>query len=594
MSSFDNSVIVFPSLFLITEPILPKAQEGSSCPKENKGINSSLGLLPMGEFFGYQSLPSENPDFCLLKLKEKDLTDENYLRKICNKILASDIIWKDNLFVFLGNFATNCDDSFKFDPSIKTVRGYLFPDETENSDEIFGPQNLYDALRVLLFEQIYISILHGSIWKHLDDSEKNVFLRYHSALEAILNIHTYGYDPDHISDEVFSEYCKSEEMLTVITKKHKIQEQLKVKISPDHLLCMVLGIEADCADWLARMDKETRGHRTDQDFIKQYIDRKSMEEINREQDIDGEMIEQENSEEGIVEEFAAQFELLQFTESRSKCLVVWLNKMDEDIRNHLSVLDWAKVYIKNTFNYNILFTNVPDFQYKPETTEQWVDQVIKCPKKTRKRDNTSRLCQRADKVKIYNRIDFIQRDCLKYPPESDDSHLYLCHGTDPLSAKNIIEHGVQVQKGSLGCDFSGSSQNWCRRGFYLQDNYENAKKWAYNWNRSGAVLVYKIPVDSLQHFNPSLDLTDSIEKWREVVEYCRARYGRNIEEPEGYKDAKYIKGPICANGRQVTDRGARPNQYTEYNITQTCILDQAMADSICAITNIDGAIFLKK
>ena len=128
---------------------------------------------------------------------------------------------------------------------------------------------------------------------------------------------------------------------------------------------------------------------------------------------------------------------------------------------------------------------------------------------------------------------------------SGDGYELFFHGTSHISAADIVNHGIDLNRGGRKKDFSDGG------GFYLCNDFIEASSafWASNRPRCSAVLVFQVPSNKLR---PGLGLNlqgaNKREKWEEVVRHFRrGSPSRRLLEELG--PVHFIEGPMAGGGQ---------------------------------------------
>lgn len=144
---------------------------------------------------------------------------------------------------------------------------------------------------------------------------------------------------------------------------------------------------------------------------------------------------------------------------------------------------------------------------------------------------------------------------------ADPDFLYLCHGTDILSATSIVEAGPNPNIGSVHGDFGSCL-------FYLTDCLEYAVYSACQAAEKSAspmecaIVLFPIPRADLQGHELALD---NLGSWKKVVEYgCRQKKIQDESLIVAYRAADCISGFISRNATQV-DQGKEEPQASDYS-----------------------------
>ena len=213
------------------------------------------------------------------------------------------------------------------------------------------------------------------------------------------------------------------------------------------------------------------------------------------------------------------------------------------LRNDVDPIDIVKRFVVDEFKYNPVLANgcdvaTEEFQVQGQKTE-------------------------------VNFVHVGTRDAMIYGICADD--VVLFHGTDIKSVFDISSGGIDVCTGSQKRDFSDGS------GFYLTDNFENAKNWAFSITQKPAVLIFIIPKYVLEKANIlNLSGESSVMQWKEIVDANRSGI-LDREMRKTLKEYDGIEGPctgLCETDSLVDSRQPLPNTY------QLCINNEDFADEI--------------
>ena len=149
---------------------------------------------------------------------------------------------------------------------------------------------------------------------------------------------------------------------------------------------------------------------------------------------------------------------------------------------------------------------------------------------------------------------------------NDDFHEVLFHGTSQQHAKNIIEDGIDLNKGAKGRDFSHGD------GFYLGDNFKKACEWpVYCGHSCTAVLVFHVEKTELRDPDKGLDLRNDKKKWQEVVPQFRS--GKpDLKFVKNLKKYDFIEGPMASVSKK------NPNPKQQDDTYQLCVRKHRCAE----------------
>lgn len=243
-----------------------------------------------------------------------------------------------------------------------------------------------------------------------------------------------------------------------------------------------------------------------------------------------------------------------------------------------------------TFSLSIHFSedsprsNSPSPNYRHDVTDQWLDVIIERPQAAEPHGGANRCTFR-----VYNmgRVEPNLSEFLR-TPSTERMHMFY-HGTDAISAKKILQNGIDLTRSIRSLDFSNEDSGG---GFYVSDNFKSAKEWSRRVGRRvgsfPAVIGFKI-TDSLKNEQPHLSLTTNSnserELWQNTVLHFRT--GRRFPNVTAVTSGvKYIEGPVCTNRRF--------HSYTipeSRDFNQLCIRDSDYASRFGSPENIAFVIF---
>ena len=216
---------------------------------------------------------------------------------------------------------------------------------------------------------------------------------------------------------------------------------------------------------------------------------------------------------------------LGFTDQRAQYIAEKI-RADSMHDNHITILDFAHIFIENLFKYDLLLTDelssLPDrnqgfnFPYN----HQAPNRTIQCRNFERSDDLEKVLeeffdpkTERTDNSEVNEEINY--------------SRWY--HGTDSVACSLIVKDGINLNKSSRANDFS------FRKGFYMSDNSTAALNWVSKRRFSEvewtAILQFKIVgYETLKDYKGTedeerglrLDEEKDLEFWKKIVRYNRS------------------------------------------------------------------------
>lgn len=323
-------------------------------------------------------------------------------------------------------------------------------------------------------------------------------------------------------------------------------------------LLTMLDLQKCFVEDFTRLPLDIRHHRDYDDWIMIFLENKfaAIENINLTQALSEELL----IEIGFVGNSNAVHTIL----IRSKIFVP----------KHLEPLDAAKCFVGDEFRYN---SNLPnEFQLQEDCK---VEQEVQ--KRTFPVHTLSVDCAITIKGTI------LEDSVLTKPVmaiieelrKADDQAEVWFHGTDDQSALDISRGGITLSTGSRRRDFSDG------KGFYLTNNVEDAKNWAFSITQRPAVLIFKIPKSYLEAAK-KLNLfeeSETIPAWEEIVSANRSgvlswKMRMTLEQYE------CIEGPVSVvpetDKAKDGDSGATISREPQPDTHQICIVDEDFADVI--------------
>ena len=372
-------------------------------------------------------------------------------------------------------------------------------------------------------------------------------------LDRILLIYPYVENTKNLPkvDEVKRMAKKLRKSIRNINPQNLSQLIPNIEVTEEDILCSVLGLKSDVADRLKSLDPVVRNHQSDLYFLQGFL------------------ADQGESETPEVDEcftntvaVSSKLQEMGFTQSRSVAIAKWI--ADQVWAEHRSLLAWAQHYIKGLFTYDIFLNdNVGRYPYD----ETLLNAPFAVP--------VGRYGDGDDDLMVETKVPVINTTCsttskaIKEFVQEHPSKCIYYHGTDHMSAKRILEDGINLGMGKSECDFSSGS------GFYLVDCSKYAREWAMK-SKAAAVLVYGISEGCLNDYQV-LDLSNEREKWKEVREHFRNRKKLSRNTKQEYRNCDYIKGPIDS---------------TPQSIQQICIKSEELAVHVGNATNICAVVFM--
>ena len=240
-------------------------------------------------------------------------------------------------------------------------------------------------------------------------------------------------------------------------------------------------------------------------------------------------------------------------------------------QHHVKACEWAEIFIRNELKYNPTWSALSvKFPFRSNITNLW----FHFPNMT----NEDRKSQESPRhVNIMNRVTKESRAYRDTHTLFDSQsqgeqkqNVVLFHGTDHLSAADILVRGIDLCAGRQKRDFS------CGSGFYLTRNLGDALDWAKSTTAKPAILAFQVDSRVLDN-SRRLNLFEHEDRWREII--CSFRLGRRTAKTRKSLITSYdfIEGPIAT----LTTNGIsgelafepRPSSY------QMCLISDELAEA---------------
>ena len=237
-------------------------------------------------------------------------------------------------------------------------------------------------------------------------------------------------------------------------------------------------------------------------------------------------------------------------------------------QHHVEACEWAEFFIRDELKYNPTWSALSvSFPFQSNITNLWF-QFPNMANEDRKSQESPHHVNIMNRVTKESRAYRDTHTLFDSQPQSEQN-VVLFHGTDHLSAGDILVRGIDLCAGRQKRDFS------CGSGFYLTKNLDVALDWAKSTTAKPAILAYQIDSRILDT-SRRLNLFENIDRWREIVSSFRS--GQKTVKTRKSLIASYgfIEGPIGT----VTTSGTsgelafepRPSSY------QMCLISDEFAE----------------
>ena len=195
-------------------------------------------------------------------------------------------------------------------------------------------------------------------------------------------------------------------------------------------------------------------------------------------------------------------------------------------------------YVSYVLSYSAgIFTKYNRFPYKESTINQWLTRSTDDVPRDQRMPNIMNVDKDGQRRKCYS----TQNQVDGFPEALEDFEFELFfHGTSHEYAKDIIEGGVNLRRGSGKKDFSHGD------GFYVGKSFDEASTWAIDKHHSSAVLVFRVNRNELRlrgDYN-GLDLQNRVSEWQDVISQFRSGKPDRI-----HRNYHFIEGPMASISR---------------------------------------------
>ena len=238
-------------------------------------------------------------------------------------------------------------------------------------------------------------------------------------------------------------------------------------------------------------------------------------------------------------------------------------------QHHIDLCEMAEIFIRDQFKYKVSPSSVTCmFPLRSNITNTWFRLSI-FSSDVEIVGGSECHVDLINLVTIESHAYSILRTELGNLLSKDDQNVVLFHGTDHLSACDILFRGIDLCQGRQKRDFS------CGSGFYLTDNCEEALNWAKNTTTKSALLVFQVNRQEHSTDSEKLNLFNDEQRWCEIVTSFRSgeKTARTRKSLAAYD---LIEGPVStmktneSTGELVFS--PKPLSY------QMCLISDSCAD----------------
>ncbi|XP_046846835.1 uncharacterized protein LOC124440482 [Xenia sp. Carnegie-2017] len=346
----------------------------------------------------------------------------------------------------------------------------------------------------------------------------------------------------------------------------EINDLFDLELTPEDVLCSVLGLKDEFACRLSKLSPHMKKHRSEKENLLRFLkDFKEEDSVKNLRD---------------SEEVAKILCKIGFTKHRSEFIAKWITNMADP--NHKPILSWVETYIENHFKYNVLLNDqVSDFPFKNDNQNVWCTLNIPRFDKKGKHSHPVNVVNVAREKDAFKYVKLIVAKLNENNPETE---VYF-HCTDHNSALDILKIGIELGFGRDKLDFSDGE------GFYMVNNAKFSLERYGLSSTHPAIIMFDVSPQKLSKFK-GIDLSsaEKEEEWNSIVEYFRSGSPGIGNLPKNLfsqlRQCDYIRGPVSING-------SIENNTLPQGDEQICIKKQELAKLIGHPSSILGVIFLK-
>ena len=402
----------------------------------------------------------------------------------------------------------------------------------------------------------------------LQDFEHAIHLTQESVIKPYKNFllsNQYKDGEELLSEPLTQFYSQrlEEEWNKIMIEQEKanfeMTEEDRIRINKDTVrTCSFLGLKLDFLDRLEDMPPKIREHRTLCDWVVIFL-------------------QSNYNSVGFTDRDSLDKQLLDvigFDPLSSSAEAILVRA--ENVSQHINACEWAVIFIKDEFKYNILFSqHNARFPFQSNKTNEW----FKLPNAEWNANDNNDLCEVniVNVVKKESELSLASGEFLR--TFNDEHHTLLFHGTDHESAIDILSgRGIHLPSGRQKRDFSSG------KGFYLTNNVNDALSWAISTTRKPAIMVFRVNSRAFLNSKPrKLTLTDQpqgLEIWRKVVASFRS--GRpSAKTQQILTEYDLIEGPLATVGRRRRSSNDGGEQVFEPKPSsyQMCLISDDFAES---------------
>ncbi|XP_046846845.1 uncharacterized protein LOC124440493 [Xenia sp. Carnegie-2017] len=346
----------------------------------------------------------------------------------------------------------------------------------------------------------------------------------------------------------------------------EINDLFDLNITPENILCSVLGLKVEFGFRLSKLSPHMREHRSEKEnllrFLKEFDEEDSIENLRDSKKV------------------AKILCKIGFTKPRSQFIAKWITSMPDP--NHKPILSWVETYIENHFKYDILLNDqVSYFPFKDDIQNELFTEYF------------SRFDEDGKHSHPVNMINFdLQEDAIchvesevaKLNKKNPETKVYF-HSTDHKSAVDILEDRIELGFGRDKSDFSDGE------GFYMVNDAKFSLEQYGLSSTHAAIIMFDVSPQKLSKFN-GIDLSsaEKEEDWKLIVEYFRSsspgigNLSNNLFSH--IRQCDFIRGPVSING-------SIKNNTLYQGVEQICIKKRELANQIGHPSSILGVIFLE-
>lgn len=249
-------------------------------------------------------------------------------------------------------------------------------------------------------------------------------------------------------------------------------------------------------------------------------------------------------------------------------------------QHHVEACEWAEIFVRDELKYNPTWSALSvNFPFQSNITNLWF-QFPNMANEDRKSQESPRHVNMMNCVTKESRA-YRDAHILFNGQSQGEQNVVLFHGTDHLSAADILVRGIDLCAGRQKRDFS------CGSGFYLTRNLGDALDWAKSTTAKPAILAFQVDSRLLDN-SRKLNLFEHEDRWREIVSSFRLGQRTAKTRKSLITSYDFIEGPVAT----LTTNGTSGELAFEprHSSFQMCLISDEFAEAFQQ--TLHSAVFL--